>query len=286
MYASKRRTIPINVSIWMEQGVTVRKETASSGLLPNNTRSNVFLSRKFYSDMLNLSSERHRKLARCDYNKKMFLKNQRHKAEIGMPGLLPYVFTRDYFFIVYCILFRYIKQHQEEENENDQDSRILPTVQSVAIQSMMMKSIPKKQNKSSNRQQISLERINRLSQPKGRRFDPSSKDHIRSNMMKNVNAHDLFENIDKTSHRNFSKSKESEMSINDRRFQKLIYLFSEMHEREPTSIQSVKSVIQSNTSLQSDTPKNVSAIEYENQSDLFNHSSYNETDSYLIEACV
>ncbi len=104
MYASKRRTIPINVSIWMEQGVTVRKETASSGLLPNNTRSNVFLSRKFYSDMLNLSSERHRKLARCDYNKKIFLKNQRHKAEIGMPGLLPYVFTCDYFFIVYSIL--------------------------------------------------------------------------------------------------------------------------------------------------------------------------------------
>ncbi len=269
----------------MEQGVTVRKETASSGLLPNNTRSNVFLSRKFYSDMLNLSSERHRKLARCDYNKKIFLKNQRHKAEIGMPGLLPYVFTWYSFFIVYSILFRYIKQHQEEENEDDQNSRILPTVQSVAIQSMM-KSMSKKQNKSSNRQQISLERINQLSQPRGRRFNPSSKDHIRPNMMKNVNAHDLFENIDKTSHRNFSKSKEQEMSINDKRFQKLIYLFSEMHEREPTSIQSVKSVIQSNASLQSDTPKNVSTIEYENQSDLFNHSSYNETDSYLIEACV
>ena len=91
MNYSKRRVIPIDVSVWMEQGVNVRRETASSGLLPNNTRSNVFLSRKFYSDMLSLSSERHKKLARFDFTKKMFLKSQRHKAEIGMPGLLPYV---------------------------------------------------------------------------------------------------------------------------------------------------------------------------------------------------
>jgi len=79
------------VSVWRDQNVTIRKATASSGLMPNNTRYNVFLSRKFYSDMLDLSTKRHRNIARCDYNKKTFLVNQRKKAETTMPGLLPYL---------------------------------------------------------------------------------------------------------------------------------------------------------------------------------------------------
>jgi hypothetical protein len=90
MYPTRRK-IPMSVSVWMEKDVNVRKATASAGLMPNDTRSNAFLCRKFHSDMLNLSSERHRKLARFDYNKKTFIKNQRHKAETKMPGLLPYV---------------------------------------------------------------------------------------------------------------------------------------------------------------------------------------------------
>jgi hypothetical protein len=88
MYA-KRPKIPMAVSVWMEKDVHIRKATVSSGLMPNNTRYNVFLSRQFYSDMFDLSSERHRKLARFDFNKRTFLRKQRHKAETTMPGLLP-----------------------------------------------------------------------------------------------------------------------------------------------------------------------------------------------------
>ena len=85
----KRRTIPLNVSVWMDKDVKVRKATASSGLMPDETRISVFLSRQFYADMLDLSSERHRQMARFDYNRKMFLKKQKHKAETNLPGLLP-----------------------------------------------------------------------------------------------------------------------------------------------------------------------------------------------------
>ena len=150
----------------------------------------------------------------------------------------------------------------------------------------MKKSTPKRQNKSRDRQQVSHERINQLSQPKGHRWDPTSRDHIRSNMVKNVNAHDLFGNIEEISNKNFNKPKEPEMSTNDKRFRKLIHLFSEMHEREPTAIQSVKSMIESNSSLQYDVKKYSSAIEYDNQSDLLNQSTYSKTDSYLIDSCT
>jgi len=79
------------VSVWRDKDVSIRKTTASSGLMPDTTRYNVFLSRKFYSDMLDLSTKRHRNIGRYDHNKKMFLLNQRLKAEKKMPGLLPYV---------------------------------------------------------------------------------------------------------------------------------------------------------------------------------------------------
>jgi hypothetical protein len=99
MYA-KRRTIPMAVTVWMEKDVKVRKATASSGLMPDNTRYNVFLSRKFFSNMLNLSSERYHQISRFDYDRKMFLKTQRHKAEKTMPGLLPYVIYLYIFFSI------------------------------------------------------------------------------------------------------------------------------------------------------------------------------------------
>jgi hypothetical protein len=73
-------------------------KTARSSLLPTDTKENAILNRQFFSDMLDLSSVRYRKLSRFDVEKKMFLQNQRFKAETFMPGLLPYVY-RYYSFI-------------------------------------------------------------------------------------------------------------------------------------------------------------------------------------------
>ena len=88
---SRHRQLPSEVSSWMEKDVKLRKLTASSGLMPNESRRNIVLRREFFSDLLNLSSERFRKMSKWENDKKTFLKNQRAKAETSMPGLLPYV---------------------------------------------------------------------------------------------------------------------------------------------------------------------------------------------------
>ncbi len=75
----------------MEKDLTLRRITANSRLLTNDTRQNIVLSRQFFSELLNLSFSRYRKLAECDFDKKIFLKNQQNKSESTMPGLRPYV---------------------------------------------------------------------------------------------------------------------------------------------------------------------------------------------------
>lgn len=79
----------MKVSTWMDQDVRIRKFTSNLGNMSKDARQNVFLSRQFYSNMYNLSSERYRKMAQCDLDKKTFLVNQRTKAEKFLPGLLP-----------------------------------------------------------------------------------------------------------------------------------------------------------------------------------------------------
>ena len=88
---SKRRKLPLEVSTWMEKDLVLRKITANSLLLTNDTRQNIVLSRQFYSDMLNLSFARYRKITQCDFDKRMFLRNQRKQSETSMPGLQSYV---------------------------------------------------------------------------------------------------------------------------------------------------------------------------------------------------
>lgn len=89
MMHSKRRKIPVEVSVWTQKDVTVQKPTVSSGMMPDDTRLNVFCRRKFHDNLLNLSFERQRNIARRDFDTKKFLKRQREKAEKSMPGLLP-----------------------------------------------------------------------------------------------------------------------------------------------------------------------------------------------------
>lgn len=95
MYSEQRRRrtpqIPIEVSSWMDKDLTMKKVTANSRLLTNDTRQNIILSRQFFTDLLNLSYTRYRKMAEHEFDKRVFLKNQQKKTETSMPGLRPYV---------------------------------------------------------------------------------------------------------------------------------------------------------------------------------------------------
>jgi hypothetical protein len=151
----------------------------------------------------------------------------------------------------------------------------------------------KKKTKYSDRQQISLEQINRLAQPKRDRFNSTPKDHIRPNHLPPINVEDIFGNIDDLSNRNSLFSNESKILTDDKRFRQLIHLFSEVKERKPNKLQSIKSLIQSNESLQNNSQqsetKNIprsDTIEEEYDQEILNDSSYCETDLFLIDACA
>lgn len=87
----KQRQPPLEVSYWMDKDLTIRKIAANSRLMTNDMRQNIILSRQFFSNLLNLSYARYRKLGEHDFDKKMFLKNQLRKTETSMPALRPYV---------------------------------------------------------------------------------------------------------------------------------------------------------------------------------------------------
>lgn len=102
----------------------------------------------------------------------------------------------------------------------------------------------------SKRQQLSLERINRLAQPRGRPLH--STDHIRSHYIKTINVQDLFGDIDNISNCNSSLlSVQSKSTTNDTRFSELVETISPVHEPEssPRS-QTVRNIVESNPSLQ------------------------------------
>lgn len=303
----KRRKIPIDVSVWMDKDVNIRKVTASSGLMPDTTRYNVFLSRKFYADMLELSSERHRKVARAEHGKTTFLKKQYHKAETTMPGLLPYIYIthiliRLFSFSIYS--FRYIEPHITDidpdsslkwmTNRDDQ-SKLLsnrdeqnksPSCQSYTTRSFIKSESTYFQGKQSAQQQISLEKINRLSQPKGRQFDTKTKNHIRPNVVGSLTAQDIFGNIDDTYQKPFAIN-QLPTTTDDKRFRRLIHLFSEVHEREPSNVhQSVQSLIQSKESLQYKTKNTFEDVEEENDQEIIDDLSYTKTDMYLVDPCA
>jgi hypothetical protein len=97
---SKQRKLPLEVSSWMEKDLTLRKITANSRLLTNDTRQNIVLSRQFFGDLLNLSFVRYRTMAEYDFDRRMFLKNQQRKSESSMPGLRPYVNLQNFFNLI------------------------------------------------------------------------------------------------------------------------------------------------------------------------------------------
>jgi hypothetical protein len=101
----------------------------------------------------------------------------------------------------------------------------------------------------SNRRQSSLERINRLAQPKGRPL--YSKDHVRSHYVQAITVRDLFHDMDDMSNCNSLLSDQSKSTTSDIRFNQLVDIFSDIHEsRSSSKLQSVQNIVQSNSSLQ------------------------------------
>jgi len=172
---------------------------------------------------------------------------------------------------------------------NGKDQFKSPSFQSFTTRSVFKSESTYSQKKTSNRQQISLERINQLAQPKGRRYDPPEKDHIQTPVLGTLTVQDLFGNTDNIYHENSIASNELKTSTDDKRFRQLIHLFSDVHERAPSNGQSVKSVIQSNASLQQNNSKHwemKTTIEQEQNQEMLNDSCYSKTDVYLIDACA
>ena len=115
---SNRPKLPLEVATWMEKDISLKKVTANSRLLTNDTRQNIILSRHFFTDLFNLSFTRHRTVTEFDSDKKMFLLHQYKKAKTSMPGLLPYVTMKNFFkyFISKYYSFRYLDQLTSGKN--------------------------------------------------------------------------------------------------------------------------------------------------------------------------
>ena len=140
--------------------------------------------------------------------------------------------------------------------------------------------------KSPNR---SLERINHLAQPKGRRFDSTANDHIRPDVVGAITVQDLFGRIDDMSSYNPESTDKSENVSKDKRFYQLFQVFSDVHERQPSNLPTVKSIIESNTSLQDDQPRwqpiNTSKSHRHRRSILADQI-FKKKDMFLIDASV
>ncbi|CAF2510964.1 unnamed protein product [Rotaria sp. Silwood2] len=295
---SKRQQLPTTISNWIDKDVKVRKFTPNLGLMSADTRQNVMLSRKFFSNMLNLSNERQRKITRCDFEKNKFLKNQRTKAETIMPGLLPYIEP---------LINDIPKETASKRISNKNEQFISSSFQSFTSysntkseltfsreQSIKQNKMPQlNSTKFYNRQQKSSERTYHLAQPKNNHLNSTKQNHVRSNTLVPLTVHDIFGDLDDDdnddqSYDSLLPEKPSSAS-KDRRFQRLIHLFSEVYECEPKKYRSVKSIIQSNSSLQNENKQKQpisDSIELENHQQIISDECYNKTDMYLIDVAV
>ena len=127
------------------------------------------------------------------------------------------------------------------------------------------------------RPQISLERINQLAQPRGRRIRSPSIDQLRANPIKTNHVDPLFDGLDDISYQHSFTSKEQTSSTNDRRFLKLIHLFSEVYEPAPAMMPSKLFDLQRQQERK--TNPILPPIERKDHRDIRN-------DSHLIDACV
>ena len=88
MYVKQRR-VPSEVSNWLEKDLEINQTTGVSRSMNTDSRDNITLSRRFFTDMLNLSMMRHRKIHEHNHNQRIFLREQIQKSRTTLPGLRP-----------------------------------------------------------------------------------------------------------------------------------------------------------------------------------------------------
>ncbi|CAF1342934.1 unnamed protein product [Rotaria sp. Silwood1] len=292
---SKRQQLPLTISNWIDKDVKVKKFTPNLGSMSIDARQNVMLSRQFFSNMTNLSYERNRKITRCDFEKNKFLKNQRIKAETIMPGLLPYIEP----------LINDLSQDTSSKSTfNKNEPFISSSFQSLTSssssnikseltfsreQSIKKTKMPQiNTTKFSNRQQKSSERIYGLSQITNNHRNSIKQNHVRSNTLVPLTVHDLFGDFnDDSSYESFFPEK-PKSAAKDRRFDRLIHLFSDVYEYKSKNYRTVKSIIQSNPALQNDKKQQQQqpisdSVEIKNHQQILPDESYSKTDMDLMD---
>ncbi|CAF1291760.1 unnamed protein product [Rotaria sp. Silwood1] len=283
---SKRRPIPLEVSSWMDKDLTLRKITANSRLLTNDTRQNIVLSRQFFSNLLTLSYARYRTIAQYDFDKKLFLRNQRNKSE-SMPGFHPYLdqltrgmdrntpsrtqSSRKGGSSLLCPSAQSFLSRSETKSDPSiyrrQQSlfRQIKTAQPMRAESMSplpdvtpaINSAATTNQRTSSRQQMSRERLNRLAQPKGYRARPTNNTHVRTNAIEEPTIpEDIFGKIEHDESEFASQQvqlilpEKPKSATDDERFRHLVGVFTEIHQAQTSNLQTVKNIVQANTSLQ------------------------------------
>lgn len=271
---SKQRQLPLEVSSWMGKDLTLRKITANSRLLTNDTRQNIVLSRQFFTDLMNLSFARYRKMAEHDFDKKMFLRNQQNKSELSMPGLRPYVDQLTYE------MNRPAASRIQSSRKGD-DPFISTSSQSFLSRAgTKSDSIFNQRQQSSTRQiktaditksrpitatvtnprpptgrQMSRERLNRLANPKGYRYKSAmvGSDHVRSNASVGAaTAEEIFGEIDQgvPPPKQVTILEKPKSAVHDKRFHHLLGVFSEVHAAQTSNSRSCRNIVAANPSLQ------------------------------------
>ncbi|CAF0959707.1 unnamed protein product [Rotaria sordida] len=297
---SKRQQLPLTIPNWMKKDAKAKKFTPDLGLLSTDTRQNIMLSRQYFSDMVNLTGEHHRKIAQCDFEKNKFIKNQRTKAEKIMPGLLPYIEP-----LINDKSQDTLSKHRLSKNEQFTSSSFQSFTSNSTKKSELTFSREQSSKKDklpqiispkySNQQQKSSERTYRLNQSKNNHRNSTKQNHVRSNTLAPLTVHDLFGDLDidddYDNEYNYDSflSEKSQSATKDRRFQRLIHVFSEVYEREPTNLKTVKSIIQSNSSLQNVEKQKQqisNSIKLENHQQILSDESYNKTDMYQTDVAA
>ena len=108
------------------------------------------------------------------------------------------------------------------------------------------------------RQQISRDRLNYLAQPKNYRFKSAGVTHAQPiEIEQQITSDENYRDFDRVSQPTQSRIQsalpdKTRNVVRDGRFQQLLDVFSEVHESNISSTQTVKSIIQNNPSLQDD----------------------------------
>ncbi|CAF3713460.1 unnamed protein product [Rotaria sordida] len=287
---SKRRPVPLEVTNWMDKDLTLRKITANSRLLTNDTRQNIVLSRQFFSNLLTLSYARYRKIAEHDFDKKLFIRNLHNKFE-SSPGFRPYLdqlttgstnrntssriqSNRKTGNPLLCPSAQSFLSRSETKSDptffRRQQSSFRQTRTAQPMRAEPTTPLPdivhgtnsatSTNRRTPTRQQMSRERLNRLAQPKGYRpkstNNNDNNNHVRANIIEETTtSEDVFGKIENETEFTSEQIQpilpaKPKSTADDQRFHHLVGVFTEIYDAQKSNLQTVKNIVRANTSLQ------------------------------------